>query len=140
MTFSFVVPGVPGFKMKHETRIVTPKGGGKPFAHNYNPTKTARWEAMVALCARAAGVKMIDGAVMLTVAAFYPCRRPMKKTLRAQEPKATRPDADNVLKAVADALIGIAYRDDGQVFDASVTKRYAAQGDESRTEVDVSQL
>lgn len=42
--------------------------------------------------------------------------RPMKK-----------PDADNILKIVCDALNSIAYRDDAQIVDAQVSKYYSIQ-------------
>lgn len=38
----------------------------------------------------------------------------------------TRPDADNYLKGVLDALSGIAYKDDNQVVDMHVQKFYSA--------------
>ena len=37
------------------------------------------------------------------------------------------PDADNILKAVCDALNKVAYRDDAQVVDAQVSKYYSNQ-------------
>lgn len=37
----------------------------------------------------------------------------------------TKPDWDNVGKIVSDALNGIAYRDDSQIVDARVVKRYS---------------
>ena len=40
---------------------------------------------------------------------------------------AKKPDADNILKIVADALNGIAYGDDKQVVTAQVQKQYAEQ-------------
>ena len=36
-----------------------------------------------------------------------------------------KPDADNILKAISDALNGIVYRDDSQVCDCSVVKLYS---------------
>jgi len=36
----------------------------------------------------------------------------------------TRPDCDNLGKAIADALKGIIYRDDALIVDKRVTKRY----------------
>lgn len=37
-----------------------------------------------------------------------------------------RPDVDNVLKAVADSLNGLAYHDDAQLIEMKGTKRYDA--------------
>ena len=41
----------------------------------------------------------------------------------------TIPDASKLLRTVEDALTGIAYRDDRQVFDERLVKLYAAEGD-----------
>ena len=38
-----------------------------------------------------------------------------------------KPDSDNILKAVADALNGVAYHDDVQVLDMHITKIYGIQ-------------
>lgn len=46
---------------------------------------------------------------------------------RANEARPTaKPDADNILKAVADALNGVAYSDDSAVVEMHVAKRYGA--------------
>lgn len=39
-----------------------------------------------------------------------------------------KPDADNIAKAICDALNGIAYKDDSQIVDLKVEKRFAEQG------------
>jgi Holliday junction resolvase RusA-like endonuclease len=38
-----------------------------------------------------------------------------------------KPDGDNVLKIIADALNGIAYYDDTQVVSQSITKEYSLE-------------
>ena len=38
-----------------------------------------------------------------------------------------KPDLDNVVKAVLDALNGVVYRDDAQVVNLVATKRYATE-------------
>lgn len=72
----------------------------------------------------------LEGPVELMVSAVFPCPQSdwRKRTPRPERWKATKPDVDNVLKAVADAANGVVYRDDGQVARASVVKRIAAQG------------
>jgi len=50
-------------------------------------------------------------------------------------PHLTKPDEDNVNKAVKDALNGLIYKDDAQVVDFRVVKRYAA---EPATVIDLS--
>jgi len=45
------------------------------------------------------------------------------------KPHIHRPDADNIAKAILDALNGLAYKDDNQVFELYIRKRY---GEEDR--------
>ena len=45
-------------------------------------------------------------------------------------PYTKKPDADNVSKAVMDALNGVAYHDDAQAYDLHAQKWYVAMGDE----------
>lgn len=49
--------------------------------------------------------------------------KPAPKGIRKAIPFTTRPDADNVLKALLDGLNGIAFKDDAQVVLATVIKR-----------------
>lgn len=94
--------------------------------------RTARrdraWREHVALLARAAmaGRQPIDGPVRLEIDARWPSPR---RTPPAWPWRPSVPDADNVTKAIADALNGVAYRDDAQVVDLRVTKQYAVGGD-----------
>jgi Holliday junction resolvase RusA-like endonuclease len=48
-----------------------------------------------------------------------------------------KPDADNILKAVCDALNGIVWHDDSQVAFARVLKQY---GEEARLEIDIERM
>lgn len=47
------------------------------------------------------------------------------------------PDIDNQMKAAADALNGIAWKDDAQIVDARLSRRY---GRESMTVIEVRSL
>jgi len=103
----------------------------------FTPAKTVQFEERVALFAQAAGVELLEGPVELEVWAYWPCpiSRRRKQNPRPEEPRTSAPDGDNVLKAVTDALNGIAYQDDRQVSDAHVHKRTAAQGCAAKTVV-----
>lgn len=50
----------------------------------------------------------------------------------------TRPDSTKTLRALEDALTGIAWRDDAQVVTQLVCKRWAARGELERVEVRVN--
>jgi Holliday junction resolvase RusA-like endonuclease len=96
----------------------------------YTPTKThkyefairERWQHKYGL------VKPWRGPVSIEVRFLMP--RPQaivwKTKPMPRSPHAKRPDLDNLLKAVTDALNGVAYVDDAQVFKITATKAYAA--------------
>jgi Holliday junction resolvase RusA-like endonuclease len=90
------------------------------------------WRQAVAAAAIERGVQIYDGAVGLDVT-FYLPRPKGHYGARGLKPAApalpiVKPDADKVLRAVLDALKGIAYRDDSQVTDPSCHKRYCDEG------------
>jgi crossover junction endodeoxyribonuclease RusA len=68
---------------------------------------------------------VLDGPVRLTMAFHLP--RPKKYQRRGVEPAhVTKPDASKLIRAVEDALTHVVYRDDSQVVELVVAKRYAA--------------
>ena len=124
---AFTVPGQP--QGKGRPKIV--KIGG--FSRMATPQKTVAYEGLIALAAQEAmaGRPMIDGPVSATIA--IDCQVPeswsAKKrasALAGNLMPTTKPDADNVVKAVFDGLNGVAFRDDVQVVDLRVRKRYSA--------------
>lgn len=132
---SFTVPG-------------TPVAKGRPrFARagrhvrTFTPEKTVAFQDRVRLFASEAGVTPLEGPVSLAVYAWWPMRgQPRKRVPRPAEWKGTKPDADNVGKAVADALNGIAYRDDSQVARLTVHTFYAGQDGQAHTFVELRPL
>ena len=91
--------------------------GGKPLIIAMTPKKTVNFEALVKQVAEAADVGMMDRC-KLTVVVCIPYRVKARKTMddAVLEP-GRRPDVDNVFKAVADALEGIAFRNDRHVLE-----------------------
>jgi Holliday junction resolvase RusA-like endonuclease len=81
---------------------------------------------------------LIDGAVRLTVRLWHKCpavaslkkRKAAWMNLAAMQ---TKPDANNVLNQVCDALTGYAYVDDKQITVATVMKYYAVDRDGNHT-------
>ena len=126
MTVSFTIPG-------------EPVGKGRPRGTNtgkgvrmYTPAKTISYENLVKLEyeRQCRGHRFGDGEELcIRVEAFFPIPKSAgkKKTelMKAHRINPTRkPDADNILKIVADSLNGVAYRDDSQIVYATVSKQY----------------
>lgn len=125
MIVSFTVPGQPVGKGR--PRI----GKIGPHARMFTPEKTANYEGLVAYAARAAmgGLDLLDGpcSVTLDIVCQIPASWSQKKQLQAQLGRilpTTKPDIDNVEKAIFDALNGVVWRDDVQVVRVMKAKRY----------------
>lgn len=94
-----------------------------------NP-KAKPWQYTVANVAmdKMAGRELFEGAVGLAV--VFTLRRPKGHFgVRGLRPSApawpiVKPDCTKLLRAVEDALTGVVWRDDAQVVEQSVTKRY----------------
>lgn len=55
-------------------------------------------------------------------------------------PKLTKPDGDNVEKAVLDGMNGVVFNDDAQVFGNSWTKWYSEKDGAPRVEIEIYTL
>lgn len=124
---AFTVPGAPTGKGR--PKVVKIAG----FTRMATPAKTLAYEGLVAHTAQAAmaGRPMLDGAVGVNVFidAAVPASWSGKKqrmALAGEVLPTTKPDADNVVKAIFDGLNGVLWRDDVLVVDLRVRKRYAA--------------
>jgi len=132
---SFTVPG-------------EPKGKGRPRftkqGHAYTPDQTRSYEALVRLKAKIAmgGIEPFAGACALAVVAHHKAPKRVGKERRKGMADGTikptkRPDIDNIVKIIADGCNGIVWRDDAQVTEARIIKRYS---DDPRVEVSVVHL
>lgn len=136
---NFVVPGSP--QGKGRPILVRSRAGG---VRAITPPKTRGYEAMVMYHARLAmqGQAPYAGACALDVVAYLPIPASWPKWKRDHarldflQPTG-KPDADNALKIVADACNGIVWRDDAQVVEARIIKRYS---DTPRVEVSIVHL
>lgn len=125
------MPGVPGHKARHRSRIVFPRSG-KPFIHIYpDPTTEAYEKALAQLAAiLMRGRKPIDGPFSVLVEAQVPVPKswPERDRIAALEGRLlpeSRPDGDNYLKLI-DSLNKIVWDDDARAADSSARKRYSA--------------
>lgn len=132
----FVIPGEPTGKGR--PRFVR---SGVP----YTPEKTAMYENLVSVeyQAQSGGFKFPDDAMLdMRVLAYFSIpkskSRKQQNLMRQGVIRPTKkPDMDNVIKVLADALNHVAYRDDTQIVDCQVRKFYA---DEPRVEVLIRQI
>ena len=117
----FVVPGKPVAKARART--------GHGFA--YTPKQTASYEAWVKLCAsqEMQSRPLLEGPlrvhIVCSLAIPQSWSKKKQRAAAAGEIKpTTRPDADNVEKAIWDACKGIVWKDDSQVVEWSGVKAY----------------
>jgi Holliday junction resolvase RusA-like endonuclease len=123
---AFFVAGTPIPKAR--ARVVrTAKG-----VRSYTPDKTANYETRVAWhCQQAMNGRdplivpvRLDLMIYVLPPASWSQRR-QTKALAGEIAPTVKPDASNVCKAVEDAMNGVAYRDDSQIVELRVTKRYS---------------
>lgn len=125
---TFTIPGQP--QGKGRAKIV--KIGG--FSRMATPAKTVAYEGLIAHAAQQAmaGAGRFEGAVGCNV--ILQCEVPaswsgkkQRMALAGEILPTTKPDADNVVKAVFDGCNGVLWRDDVLVVDLRVQKRYSPQ-------------
>lgn len=126
---TFTVPGQPQGKGRARASMRNGR------IHMHTPEKTAAYENRVALfgvqAMAAAGMKPMGGPLRLTVAAVFAVPASWSKAKRAAalagQGHTSKPDIDNVVKAVADGLNGVAWADDSQVCAIACRKTYGAE-------------
>ena len=122
-----------------------PVGKGRPRAARrgagvvmFTPGKTADYEALVAATAAAAlacdalAHQLLDGPLEAVLEMRFPVPASWSKARRARalagaEWHTSKPDADNVAKAVLDACNGVVFRDDAQVVVMIATKAFSEE-------------
>ena len=123
----------------------TPVGKGRPRAARrgagvvmFTPEKTAGYEALVAATAAAAlacdalAHQLLDGPLEAVLEMRFPAPASWSKAKRARalagaEWHTSKPDADNVAKAILDACNGVVFRDDAQVVVMIATKAFSEE-------------
>lgn len=110
-----------------------PKGCKRPVLTSDN-AKLKPWRQEVAQSALAEmarlGLKPIarPRGVLLQIAFFFD----KPASIKAGASKTTKPDVDKLLRGLADALTGIAFQDDSQVVQCTISKQF---GTPARTEL-----
>jgi Holliday junction resolvase RusA-like endonuclease len=116
-----------------------PVGKGRPrastrggFVRMYTDAKTLAYEAAIASEAAAAmgDAEPFETPMQMQVSCYYQIPKSWPKKMKQEAIDEERfpnvkPDLDNVVKAILDALNGVVYRDDAQVINLVATKRYS---------------
>ena len=125
MTITFQVPG----PIRGKGRARFSMRGGKP--RTYTPEQTVSYENAIRFAAHQAmkGRPLIEMGVELRVTAIFPIPAswPKKKWADAMAglvAPTVKPDCDNIVKSVADALNQVVYVDDKQITRIVVWKKY----------------
>ena len=97
--------------------------------HAYTPKNCVEYKSLVAAFARDVmrGKELYDGEVWVEISFYFMTPTSWSKKKRETmtgEGVISRPDMDNLYKAVTDALNGIVYRDDSQITRAIIRKQY----------------
>lgn len=102
------------------------------FVQPYTPGKTKIFERQVAeFYKTAAGGYKFEAGVPLVVAVTFGMKVPVSLTkkvktdmLEGRKQHTVKPDLDNLVKAILDALNGVAWHDDAQVVELHISKQY----------------
>lgn len=109
---TFTIPGTP---------VPWARSRQRGRAHFTDP-KVRRAQQAIAAAARAAGAEVIEGPVSVWMTFDYDADETKVGVRSEGTGKATRPDVDNLIKNVLDALNGVCWHDDGQVAGISAVK------------------
>ena len=133
-SYTVTIPGEPVSKGRPR---MTKRG------HTYTPKRTVDYERMVqTLFHSEYGSPKLEGPILLRLDLYFGIPKSRSKATRKRmqqglERPCKRPDIDNCMKAICDALNGIAYKDDSQIV-AAVTQKFWA--DEPRAVVTIEEL
>lgn len=138
MQVSFTIPG----RIRGKGRPRVTMRDGSRFPHVYTDQETVACETLVRNSAHEAMGEWppFEGPVKLSIAIFQliPPSWSKKKTAAAIY-LTGKPDVDNVVKLIGDGMNGIVWRDDSQISDLHVTRRYLQSGQE-RVEITIEEL
>lgn len=130
IAMEFIVEGKPQGKAR--ARTFYNKNIGR--MQSITPEQTKDYESLIRWSYKAAGGQYLnDSNVEISIAACYEIPKSYSKAKRqaalsGELRPTTKPDVDNIIKVVLDALNGVAYYDDKQVVYVSCEKHYSDHG------------
>ena len=118
---------------KARPRFGRNKGTGKVVT--FTPQKTKNYEQEIATTAQCAmfGKTLMEGPLKVEIKAFF-----FHKTKEGFH--VSRPDLDNIIKAILDGLNGVVFKDDASVAVVSASKSYVNSEEQERVEVVVDNV
>ncbi|MDK0626940.1 RusA family crossover junction endodeoxyribonuclease [Clostridium perfringens] len=102
--------------------------------HAFTPKDTVQYEKWVRDCYKEQDGRYLEGPIKALIIAYYKIPKSYRKK-RVQairdglEKPTKKPDADNIAKIILDSLNGIAYKDDSQIVEIRVIKRYTEENE-----------
>ena len=123
-----------------------PQGKGRPrlsYARIKTPEETVIYENYIKLLYRGTVKTYFEGPVKMVIRAYYPIAKSDSKKKQKQKldgeirPHNIKPDIDNVIKVICDALNGVAYHDDTQIVELVTSKHFT---DKPRVEVAIENI
>jgi Holliday junction resolvase RusA-like endonuclease len=136
----FTIPGDPQGKAR--AKVFKNKYTGN--SHGVTPEKTVLYENLIKTIFIQTGYPMIEEKIplLMVVNAHYGISKSTSKKDRLLMSEHSlrptkKPDVDNIVKVVADALNGIAYHDDSQIVNVVISKWYS---ENPRVEVKINQI
>lgn len=109
----------------------------------YDPKKSSEYKNYIRLVAsQHAPKELLDGPIQLDVKIYKPTLKSFSKKKKEMAEQGvlrptTKPDVDNYVKAIKDALKNVIWKDDSQVVDLQVSKFYS---EKPRIEVKIEQI
>ena len=106
----------------------------------YTPEKTKNYETLVKeLFFIEHGQTLLEGQLKIDIKAYFSIPKSASKKkkqlmLEGELRPTKKPDADNILKIIGDALNDLAYKDDKQIVSANIEKFYS---DEPRVQIEI---
>lgn len=126
----FIVEGKPQGKARARTFYNSRAGK----MQSITPEKTKSYEDLIRWKYKAAGGEYYgEKTLQVDIEAYYPMpkafsKAKVKAVVDGKLRPTTKPDCDNIVKVVLDALNGVAYYDDKQVISVSCSKFYDEKG------------
>lgn len=139
MEIQFVIPGIPIAQPRQRHRVVN--GHAQNYTPAQHPVNEFKRAAALAV-ARVYQGSPLDGPLSMEIVFVMPrpSRLVWKTRPMPRQWHTAKPDRDNLMKSLQDALNGLLYKDDSQLCEGSVSKVIAAGWEQSHTLVTIRTL